>query len=43
MLALAYYQLGYMNHHGLGREKSVSLAIHGYNTSLYYDKTAYLA
>lgn len=41
ILSHAYYNLAYMNHHGLGREKNLTKAITLYNKSLEMDNTNY--
>ena len=41
ILSQAYYNLAYINHHGLGRAKNLSKAINLYNVSLELDKTNY--
>lgn len=41
LLSHAYYNLAYMNHYGLGREKDLVKAINLYNASLEVDKTNY--
>ncbi len=38
ILAHAYYNMAYMDHYGLGREKNLTNAIHYYNLSMMFEK-----